>query len=224
MLRYLAWESPLPTVDPQQLVREEIKRLKESKWLTYKDEKFGFQFKYPESWGLPQVEEVTSDWFLPSKEELQPCLDKNDQKNLNQVVKSYRSITFANPQKCPGNWCGVGFSVYPYTPNSRYVFYGYEGFCSLADILSLPKARLRDSFFKPGRNYQRFYEVVSPKFYLKFEAGYDGYDSEDELTQEVFWEDLIKNHPNDLQTFGFEKFTQDLAKVIDSVKVDEQFE
>jgi len=199
-------------------------------WKTYRNEEYGFEFKYPESWGEVREKEILSIQEISDEESnLYKGID------LGKVVEKEFHIEF-NGDKCNlAVWCDVGLKLIRYDDNRYLQLYCYEGQCYTTSILGYKEeiqyksntfiggrdGLINDTYFPPGNNYQRSFNVILPTYKLELEAGYSRppdfkgsfFDEEDKSI-----EDEIQDNPNSKYITDLESFLHALNVVVSSIK------
>lgn len=189
-------------------------------WQTYHDEKYGFEFKYPKSWGDVKVEAVNQNFE-------REFFDVEDQAKISKISDVQKIISFSNKQNYP-----ISITVTEYSDAKPYEAVCYEGHCSLLNIIDLKKdietnsnavigdvkGKMKDEFFNPSYALHRTYIVILPSYKLEIDAFHDASNliGSKIPEKEVFLEDLVDL--NKTEGVSLDKFIKELNLFIQTFK------
>lgn len=201
---------------------------KVSSQLTYSDEEYGFEFKYPENWGTIDVEEISYDFINADEDSLRI----EDRSKKSKIANIQKRLSFSNKNN-------YSIKITGYSDSKPYEVICYEGPCFLLNILDIKKdieansninfggvkGRFEDVFFKPGGTLVRTYDFILPSYKLQIKVYYkDAWKIENYYLlnsqnpeEELSLEDLVDLNNND-EGILLDNFVKELNLFIQTLK------
>lgn len=186
---------------------------------TYHNDKYGFEFTYPKSWGEVNIDEISEDF---ADEEV---FNPEDRSKISKISNVQKILSFSNVDS-------YSIIITEYSTIKPYEAVCYEGSCSLSNIIDFKKdieassnivigdvkGKLQDGVFKPGNSLVRTYNVILPSYKLEIRAFHD---ASNLLTsripeKKVFLEDLVDL--NKIEGVSLDKFIKELNLFIQTLK------
>jgi len=186
---------------------------------TYRNKKYGFEFKHPKSWGDVNVKDISDSI---DEESLSP----EDRSKISKISNVQENLSFSNKDD-------YSITITEYSTIKPYEAVCYEGYCSLSNIIDFKKGieassniviggvkgEMQDEVFKPGNSLVRTYNVILPSYKLEIRAFHDASNLLDSGIPEekVYLEDLAKL--NKTEGVSLNKFIKELNIFIQTFKL-----
>jgi len=216
-----------------------------SDWLTYKNDEYGFSFKYPGGWAESTFFYFGLDQNIDNLEETKTELGEDTFAQLakkGQVISYNDSFDKPNIlcQKMAG--CSVTIFLLKFDEKTPLELLSYEGSYDFNNLIEERvyvsehsnamvgdrKALLKDSYFIPGDSFTREYTFFINDYRVKVSASVSGgkfgrlNGSE---TTKSYWnmldlnlDQIIKDNPNDENALDMKKLLESAAALVSSLQ------
>ncbi len=188
-------------------------------WQTYKNDEYGFEFKYPKDWGEIQAKVESMDDI--SKEEL----NLEDQDKISQISMPRTILSFSNEE-------GANIQVLKYVKNKPYDLYCYEGSCSLSNIIQEKKeienksdlvvngikGRIKNDRLPPGNALIKIYTFILSDFKMEMNFWVDVGSVDSNINKQIGWDDITKINSKINSVSEIQKFITEFNQLVNSIK------
>ncbi len=195
-----------------------------SNWQVYRNEEWGFLFKYPPSWGDVSVKATP---FVYSSEEKELFYSHID---LDRVLTERYTLFFTNKPCDMRGWCNIGFQIRIFNSNTPLDITCYEGICNAINLvedrtflqknyntfIDEYKGYCKEDYFKPGANVSKHCRTYNGDMKLELQMGYG---IENPQGIQIDYDNFSFEQVYDrLEDKGdFDNFLNNYKKVLDSI-------
>ena len=216
-----------------------------SDWLTYKNDEYGFSFKYPRGWDNSKIFEFMTDGKQENSEEMNANFSKD---TLSQLARESVSVSYYDTSDKPvvlcqkASGCSVAVNLLKFDEKTPLELLSYEGSYDFNNLIEERvyvsehsnamvgdrKALLKDSYFIPGDSFTREYTFFINDYRVKVSASVSGgkfgrlNGSE---TTKSYWnmldlnlDQIIKDNPNDENALDIKKLLESAAALVSSLQ------